>query len=317
MEDYLDKVKELAKLAGQLQEEGEDLYSRELLSLAGVSAKIEKNYPLKQALLLAGISLAHQKTIQPNLNKARDYLAESKKIFSKLRYAYPKLEAQIDVLTLKIEASLYEQEENIDKAIEFYEKSFDALEIARPKGKRGNQTAYISPSFADLELTILSKEIEENIHKKILEILHPELIRPRPFPKKEDKHEQINCTVETQKQTLPCRVIESLKEHYLDELNNYLANQRWQEADQKTRQIVQTYDTIESSNSWPQNSNSWPQNRTELSCSDLKAIDQLWLEHSDGNFGLSVQWGILKSKLDEAGLDVRRWYHWGIEASNK
>lgn len=92
------------------------------------------------------------------------------------------------------------------------------------------------------------------------------------------------------------------------ELVNYLANSRWQEADQETFNVMlevtnqkdQGYFSLESLRNFP--------------CDDLLLIDRLWLQFSGGKFGFSVQkdlWVEVGGKLDfgedeEAARDAFR-----------
>ena len=63
------------------------------------------------------------------------------------------------------------------------------------------------------------------------------------------------------------KVEASLKQHHYAELNYLLARKKWQEADEKTALIIRSY----------------------LSCSDIKKLDEIWVKHSQGRFGFSVQ----------------------------
>ncbi|PAX52769.1 hypothetical protein CK510_17515 [Brunnivagina elsteri CCALA 953] len=66
---------------------------------------------------------------------------------------------------------------------------------------------------------------------------------------------------------LRLKVEASLKQHHYAELNNLLASKKWQEADAKTALIIRSY----------------------LFCSDIKKLDEIWVKHSQGRFGFSVQ----------------------------
>ena len=288
MQTYLATVQNLAKLAGQLQEEGEDLYSKELLILAGVSARLENNPQLRQAMVLAGISLAYQKTKKPNLEEARKYITESKQKLQNLNNQNSELEKQVRFFTLQTDGNLYRKQGNKAEAIKSYTQAFDVLNSLKERGNRGSQAATISPPFANLETKILSKETVENFHRGLINLLS----------NSNNEYEGFDCTEEPQKHTYICLTKESLKEHYLDELNNYLANQRWEEADRQTDKAMNASARIKGHSQWYET----VEYITGFSCPDLKAIDQLWLDYSDNNFGFSVQWAILKPKLDEVGL---------------
>ena len=300
MENYLTTVKELAELAGQLQEEGEHLYSKELLILAGASAKIENNPQLRQAIVLAGTSLAYQKKEEPNLEEAEKYITKSKQELEYLNNQNSKLEKQVRFFALQTEGNLYRKQGNKEEAIKSYTQAFDVLNSLKKKGNRKSQIAYISPPFADLKPKILSKKTVESFHRDLINLLS----------NTNNEQERFDCTKEPQKQTknqkLSCRAKESLKEHYLDELNNYLANRRWEEADEQT-------DIAMNASAQVKDYNYWYENVTELSCPDLKAIDQLWLDYSYNNFGFSVQWVILKAMLDEQGLEIEKVREWTKE----
>lgn len=81
-------------------------------------------------------------------------------------------------------------------------------------------------------------------------------------------------------------------------LQALLAKQQWQEADQETLSVM--------SKALP-NSDAPDMvgDMSQFPCSDLQTIDQLWLEHSSGRFGFSIQkkrWESLGGKLDETEL---------------
>lgn len=78
-------------------------------------------------------------------------------------------------------------------------------------------------------------------------------------------------------------------------LENLLINQKWKEADEETLSIMLS---ILPNPQQPKLIG----DMSEFPCPDLQKIDQLWVSHSQGKFGFSVQkniWESLKSELDQ------------------
>ncbi|NEO29064.1 MAG: hypothetical protein F6K36_01105 [Symploca sp. SIO3C6] len=265
---YLNNAEKLAKLAGQLEDEGSHSEAKDLFSLAGQSVNVP-HPKLKLAMLFAGISLGYQELIEPDLELARKYLQKSKKQLPSEAHSNSqeekcdnaKVKCQLRILTLKTEGNLLKQEKKTDESIEYYRKAFLLL-----KG--------YSPFAQDIKGKILSAENVEAFHREFIELL---------------------STGEDDK--LLSSVKDSLKQHYLSELDNLLANQKWREADLKTVRVMlyiadredRRYLDSESINNF--------------SCKDLKTIDDLWIKYSDSRFGFSVQKGIwlkLGGKIDSS-----------------
>ncbi|TAF05444.1 MAG: hypothetical protein EAZ78_05575 [Oscillatoriales cyanobacterium] len=83
------------------------------------------------------------------------------------------------------------------------------------------------------------------------------------------------------------RVISAVGMDYIN-LRNLLAAKKWKEADEETARVMlnipgrkQEWLDVESIEKFP--------------CEDLRTIDQLWVEHSNGRFGFSVQKRIYQS----------------------
>ncbi|MBW4606100.1 MAG: AAA-like domain-containing protein [Hassallia sp. WJT32-NPBG1] len=258
--EYLTTVGNLAQLAGQLEDEGSDSEAKELFSQAGQSVNI-KDHKLRQAVLYAGISYAYQKLKSKDLNKAQYYLNKSKKQWQYLQGDSSKEASQISVLTFKTEANLLKEQGHTQQAISVYEKGYKILNTLKEKGKRGNNTANISPPFnQNIPIKILSKQNLEALHREFIALL--------------SKNDEKN---------LKSQVEESLKEHYLDELNNLLVNKKWGEADSQTLRLMLYVANIEEQGYLDENS------LKNFSCPNLRDIDLLWVQNSDGRFGFSVQ----------------------------
>lgn len=166
---------------------------------------------------------------------------------------------QVKILKLRTEGSLYKQKKDNKKAIEFYQNAFDTLNHLKNQFK-GKDNAIISPPFnPNIKIKLLSKENVEALHREFMDLLQ--------------KQNKDKATT----------VSESLKQHFYDELENFLANKKWQQADEKTSQLMlyiakreeERYLEISDINNF--------------SCQDLQKIDKNWLKASDNIFGLSLQ----------------------------
>jgi hypothetical protein len=110
------------------------------------------------------------------------------------------------------------------------------------------------------------------------------------------------CWRESPRQNrVPASVVDELYRLRYQLLNRYLQNGQWKEADQETYRLmirsvgkeVGQFFTLEELKTFP--------------CRDLQIIDQLWVTHSKGRFGFSVQkqlWVEVGGKLD-FGEDVK------------
>ena len=272
-DEYLGTVEKLANLAGELEDEGSNSEAKELFSQAGQSVNI-KNHQLRQAVLYAGISYAYQKLKSKDLRKAQDYLKKSQQ---QLEQNSSNEALQVRLLTLKTQANLFQEQEKPTIAIiAKYKKAFGILNRLKEKGKRGGRLTKISPAFnPNIQIRILSKQNLEALHREFIALL--------------SKNNNKN---------LKSKVKESLKEHYLDELNNLLANKKWGEADIRTSRLMLYVANIE-------RKPYFDIDIKNVSCKSLQDIDSLWLQHSDRRFGFSVQ----KKIWAETGnrLGITRW----------
>lgn len=82
-----------------------------------------------------------------------------------------------------------------------------------------------------------------------------------------------------------------------------LASRQWVKADWETLTLFDAYRSPQEDDFSPP-----PLIESNISCPDLKAVDELWLKYSDRRFGLSVQKPILKSTGNDAEqLDWRKY----------
>ena len=124
--------------------------------------------------------------------------------------------SQIRILTFKTQGNLFKEQEKLQQAIEEYKKAFEILNKIKEKGKRGKIEAEISPAFnPNIQIKILSKQNIEALHREFIALL--------------SKNGDTNLKKEVE---------ESLTQHYLDELNNLLANKKWREADDRNIRLM-------------------------------------------------------------------------------
>jgi hypothetical protein len=83
---------------------------------------------------------------------------------------------------------------------------------------------------------------------------------------------------------LPVKVTrQSRIQHYYDELNNLLKNEKWEEADRLTSKLMVYIAQREKENYLDINS------INNFSCTDLKEIDRHWVANSNKRFGFNAQ----------------------------
>lgn len=92
----------------------------------------------------------------------------------------------------------------------------------------------------------------------------------------------------------------------LPKLENYLKNAQWGDADRETYYLMMTtLNKVPGGNNWLE-----PDELLNFPCSELRAIDALWVKYSNGRFGFSVQKQIYVEcggKLDGSDPDVKIW----------
>ncbi len=255
----IEDVNKLAKLSGELDQADKSRQASQAREHIGLFFEIrEKIQDLKlkqalQALLSASSSLAHQRL--GNNEKALEAYAESRELLDKNGNLYTSAEGvEVGVLVYYIQGQLFSEQKKPEEAIEVYIKAFQLL------SKYNTYEPNIPPK-------ILSEDNVESFHRELIELLssHP--------------HQE----------KLRSQAIESLKNHYkekkdnyIKELKNNLAEKKWKEANGHTWRAIfysaKTKNIDKAYFDWD-----------NVSCSDLKKIDQLWVQFSLGRFGFSVQ----------------------------
>jgi hypothetical protein len=103
---------------------------------------------------------------------------------------------------------------------------------------------------------------------------------------------------------LKCDFEKDLSQALYSKLEQYLQNGRWRKADQETYRLMITAVGKEEGQWFD------PEELLNFPCEDLKAIDGLWVTHSQGKFGFSVQKQIYVAcgaKLDGKSPDDKIW----------
>ncbi|TRU31461.1 MAG: protein kinase [Microcystis aeruginosa Ma_MB_F_20061100_S20] len=101
--------------------------------------------------------------------------------------------------------------------------------------------------------------------------------------------------------------LKSAREIDYTNLRDLLAQEKWREADQETAHLFlkvadrtkEKYLKIEDIDNFP--------------CEDLATINQLWLQYSQGKFGLSVQKRIYESLGGSGSYDQQKWNAFGLK----
>lgn len=268
IKDYVQEVERLTHLAEQLENEGSNNIAKELFSQAAQSVNVS-NHESRLSLLYLGISFAYQELKnKENKKLSYKYLQASENIIKKNSKNTKSFEdLQIQVLLLKVKGNFHKKD-NRKKAIKSYKEAFDLISYYK-----------LSPFNNNLKIKIISKENVEAIHRELID-----LIAPNDFYYK--------------------TVIESLKNHYLKELENLLINNKWQEANSQTKKIMLLISGRETEGWFDIES------LTNFNCEDLRRIDGYWKKYSKDHFGFSVQNNIynnLNKSVNNFGESVG-WY---------
>jgi GUN4-like len=94
-------------------------------------------------------------------------------------------------------------------------------------------------------------------------------------------------------------------------LQDLLAAQKWKEADIETRKLMLKVTSRESQGFFDSAS------IHKLPCEDLQIIDQLWLRHSNGIFGFSVQKNLYQNLISTSKKDGKAWNELAIQVGWK
>jgi AAA-like domain/GUN4-like len=231
-----------------------------------------KDAQIEQVYLHASKSLAYQyledwKSAEESIKQSMNFLRGWKENKEEREGGDSNSEfLQTKIFALYVQGNLLSQQGNTQKAIEAYKEAFIILESNK-----------ISPFKA--EFSIVDNKIVESVHRELLNLL---------VDQKQDKG-----ALE--------RVRESLKQHFLTELEYFLKTKKWQEADERTWEIM-LFVANRENEGWL-----YYLQINNFSCPVLKQIDDYWVQNSNNNFGFSVQKKIWEETGNRLGIKLDDW----------
>lgn len=238
------------------------------------------NDKLRQAMLFASISLAHQQLGRQyeesgEQEEAKKQWDEAEKTLNEsLKRLPPKENMDVPeqwailVHVKRVQGSLLKEQKKTQEALTAYTEAFDTLKKASSKLKKvAINTEITIYEFLPEKQKILSASAIENLHREFLELL---------------SQTQAN-------QQKVSDVKQSLQSHLFAELNYLMQVPNWQDADQKTSLLMLNIADREEIGGLH------TKDIKQFSCPALHTIDTLWVKYSGGTFGFSVQ----KRVLDE------------------
>ncbi|NEO07269.1 AAA-like domain-containing protein [Moorena sp. SIO3I8] len=303
IKEDIETINRLSEVAAELQNKGLSSEAQEAWVQVSKSTLIrEDKRNLKQAMLLASISLANQQLSQKyqefeqdskateRWNEARQMIKQIKK--NNLLPSQPNSDVPeewaIQVHVKRVEGSLLRTEGQIEKALKAYQEAFYILDTAWQKFPNVDiDTEIPIPSFIPQEQSILSTNAVENFHREYIELLS-----------ENGRDSQI--------------IKDSLLNHFLAELHFFMKSGNWKDAELKNVRIM-LYIADREKEGWLD-----LKHIEQCSCQKLRTLNTLWVKHSDGKFGFSVQKQILDKIIAERGLPKgeydelldETWYEW-------
>ncbi|MEA5593119.1 GUN4 domain-containing protein [Rivularia sp. UHCC 0363] len=256
---YVANPLQLKELVGKLSPDSE-----EAIDISKKADVKVKDHLLEQVYLHTSKSLTYQylndwKSAEQSIKHSMNFLTGWKENKGKIADNKSNSEfLQLRIFALTVRGNVLKQKKDTQNAKAAYQEAFDILKNRK-----------INPFKP--ELSIVDKNTIESLYRGLIELLLAGNIT---------ENDQLD------------EVRNSFKRHLYDALEYSLKNQSWREADQLTNKLML-----------------FIANRTErdyllnedietFSCSDLKKIDNYWVQNSDGRFGFSVQ----KQIWIEAGL---------------
>ncbi|MEM6398718.1 MAG: AAA-like domain-containing protein [Cyanobacteria bacterium P01_D01_bin.116] len=274
----IETVQELSKLAGELSNENLTVASDEALRQAGLSFRVN-DHNLKQAMLLAAMSQAYRNLAQK-----------------------------------------YEREEQFDKNIEFQklaeDKINESLDYLNNKGNKifsvkfGLQIKVLVKANEGKLFANTSKQQAINAYTEAYNTLKNHPKETNSFEKNQvlttEDIESVHRVLLTESKRNQ-EVWNSLKEHFYARLENSLKSKDWRVADLTTDRLILFIADREE-----QRVLNIPQIET-FSCAELKKMDNLWVNNSNGNFGFSVQKEIWVKTGNRLGIKPSDWNNSDLE----
>jgi len=269
----LRNVKLLPQFAAQLKDKNLDSEADEASNqLIGVTNI--KDDKLRQDMLFASISLACQQLEQQNetrqqCNDAENSLNEGLENLKLLPKADINVTAEkwsVYFYMKRVQGRLLNKQGKTEEALNAYMEAFNTLNEAWSELPSVNdiKTKIPIPQYLPEE-HILPANAIENFHRELMALL------------KETGQDN-------------SQIKESLKRHFLAELNFLMKSGNWKDADLNTARLIILAGSTEEDF-----------DLKNLSCRDLGTIDRLWVERSKGKFGFSVQKSILDQFASQPG----------------
>ena len=247
---YVANPLQLKELAGKLSPDSEEAID--------ISKKADikiKDHLLEQVYLHASKSLAYQylndwELAEQSIKHSMNFLTGWKENKGKIAENESNSEfLQLRIFALTVQGNVLKQKKDTQNAKAVYQEALNIL-----KKKKNNP-------FKS-ELSIVDKNTIESLYRRLIELLGAENIT---------ENDQLD------------EVRNSFKQQLYDALEYSLKNQSWREANQLTNKLML----------FIANRKERDYLNTEdietFSCSNLKKIDNYWVQNSDGRFGFSVQ----------------------------
>ena len=282
-------ISRLSQVAGKLQDRGLSSEANEGWYQASRAMDIS-NDKLRQAMLFASISLAHQQLARKykesdEQEEAKKQWDEAKKTLNEsLKQLPPKANMNVPeqwatlVHVKRVQGSFFKEQKKNQEALTAYTEAFDTLKKASSKLQKVDiKTEITIDEFLPEKQKILSANAIENLHREFIALL--------------SENSSLN------KQQKISEVKQSLQAHLFAELNYLMTVHNWKDADQKTSRLMLNIAEREQQGDLNREDqgNLNREDIEKFSCPALRTIDTLWVKYSQGTFGFSVQ----KRVLDE------------------
>lgn len=242
------------------------------------------NDELKQAMLFASISLAHQQLGRQyeeskEQDEAKQQWDEAKKTLNEsLKRLPPKPNMDVPeqwatlVHVKRVEGNLRKEEKKTQEALSAYTEAFDTLKKASSKLQKVDINTEIPIyEFLPEKQKILSANAIENLHLEFIALLSE-----TSSPNNQQKISEVR---------------KSIQAHLFAELNYLMTVPNWEDADRKTSRLMLNIADREERRYLDS------EDIKKFSCPALRTIDTLWVKYSKGTFGFSVQKRILDGIL--------------------
>ena len=286
------------ELATELERQGLTEARREALEHVGLYFSIGNEPHLKaakQVLLQASIAQAYQalyeqqqqdqgeKPSEEFLNKAQQASDLSLQWLSKTTDKNSSEALQISAFAHAVQGRLLARQ--IATPIKDCEYSFpDRNDLRHPCTKFVQTEQYQKA----IESTQIAFEILQR-HPQQTNPFDPDIPRVLSAQRVESIHQQFMALLyEVNKPTLLKETRESLTQHYLKALDKQLKERKWEDADRTTYEAMLLIAKRERHRRFSLES------LQQFDCKCLNDLDRLWLQHSNGFFGFSVQAKILR-----------------------